>query len=157
MLLNCGVGEDSWESLRQQGGQTSQSLGNWPRIFFGRVGAEAEAPTLWPSDTKSRLIGKDPDSEKDWRQEEMGATVDEMVRYYHRLNRHEFEQKSGDDRGQRSLACCSPWGHKELHTTERLHFLTFPFFLMVFLVATYGCESWTTKKAEHQRIDAFQL
>ena len=56
-----------------------------------------------------------------------------------------------------SLVGYRPWGHKELHTTERLHFLTFPFFLMVFLVATYGCESWTTKKAEHQRIDAFKL
>ena len=28
---------------------------------------------------------------------------------------------------------------------------------MVFPVVTYGCESWTTKKAEHQRIDAFKL
>ena len=48
----------------------------------------------------------------------------------------------------------SPWGRKELHATEQLHFLTFPFFLMVFPVVTYGCESWTTKKAEHERINA---
>ena len=58
--------------------------------------------------------------------------------------------------GWRSLVGYSPWGRKESHTTEQLHFLTFPFFLMVFPVVTYGCESWTTKKAEHQRT-AFQL
>ena len=34
---------------------------------------------LWSPDGKSRLIGKDPDAEKDWRQEEKGATEDEMV------------------------------------------------------------------------------
>ena len=39
--------------------------GNQARIFFGRTDAEAEAPTLWPPDTKSRLIGKDPDAGKD--------------------------------------------------------------------------------------------
>ena len=35
--------------------------------------------TLWPADVKSRLIGKDPDSGKDSRQEEKGTTEDEMV------------------------------------------------------------------------------
>ena len=38
----------------------------------------------------------------------------------HRLNGHEFEEVPGDDEGQGSLACCSPWGHKELDMTERL-------------------------------------
>ena len=37
-----------------------------------------------------------------------------MVGWYHQLNGHEFEQTLGDGEGQRSLACCSPWGHKEL-------------------------------------------
>ena len=37
--------------------------GNQPLIFIGR--ADAEAPVLWPSDVKSRLIGKDPDAGKD--------------------------------------------------------------------------------------------
>ena len=41
--------------------------GNPPRIFTGRTGAEA--PILWPPDTKSWLIGKDPDARKYWRQE----------------------------------------------------------------------------------------
>ena len=53
------------------------SKGNKPWIFIG--GTEAEAPILWPSDAKSRLIGKDPDAGKDWRQEEKGTTDDEMV------------------------------------------------------------------------------
>ena len=41
-------------------------------IFIGRTDAEAEAPVLWPLDVKSRLIGKDPDAGKDWRQKEKG-------------------------------------------------------------------------------------
>ena len=44
-----------------------------------------------------------------------------MVGWCHRLNGHEFEQAPGDSEGQGSLACCSPWGHKELDTTERLN------------------------------------
>ena len=48
-------------------------------------------------------------------------TEDEMVRWHHRLNGHEFEQASGDGEGRGSLMCCSPWGHKELDTTERLN------------------------------------
>ena len=53
--------------------------GNQSWIFIGRTDAEAETPILWPSDAKNRLIGKDPDAEKDWRQEEKGTTEDEMV------------------------------------------------------------------------------
>ena len=45
----------------------------------------------------------------------------EMVGWYHLLNGHEFEQAPGDGEGQGSLACCSPWGHRELDTTERLN------------------------------------
>ena len=51
MLLNCGVGEDSWESLGLQGDQS------W--VFFGRNDAKAETPVLWPPHAKSWLIGKD--------------------------------------------------------------------------------------------------
>ena len=42
----------------------------------------------------------------------MGTTEDEMVGSCHRLDGHEFEQAPGDDEGQESLACCSPWSHK---------------------------------------------
>ena len=74
MLLNCGVGEDNWESLGLQGDQTSHPKGNHIRssIFIGRTDAEAETPILWPPDVKNWLIGKDPDAGKDWRQEERG-------------------------------------------------------------------------------------
>ena len=74
--------------------------------YIGRTEAEAEAPILWPPDAKSRLIGKDSDAGRDWGQEEKGTTEDEMVRWNHQLNGHEFEQTPGDSEGQRSLACC---------------------------------------------------
>ena len=45
-------------------------------------------------------------------------TDDEMVGWHHRLNGHDSEQAQGDAEGQGSLACCSPWGHKESDTTE---------------------------------------
>ena len=53
MLLKCGVGEDSWESLRLQGGPTSLSKGDQPWVFIGRTNIEAETPILWPPDVKS--------------------------------------------------------------------------------------------------------
>ena len=56
-------------------------------IFIGRTDAEAEAPILWPPDTKNWFIRKDPDTGKDWRQEEKGTTEDEMVGWHHPLNR----------------------------------------------------------------------
>ena len=54
--------------------------GNQPWIVIGRTDADAEAPILWPPDTKSQLIGKDPDAGKDWKQKEKGAAEDEMAR-----------------------------------------------------------------------------
>ena len=93
--------------------------GNQTWIFTGRTDVVADAPILWPPDTKSWLTGKDPDAGKDWWKEEKGATEDEMIGWYHRLNGHEFNQTSGDDKGQGSLACCSPWGFKELNVSER--------------------------------------
>ena len=95
--------------------------GNQSWIFIVRTDAEAEAPILWPINVKNRLIGKDPDAGKNWRQEEKGMTEDEMVGWYHRLNGHDFEQAQGAGDGQRRLACCSPWGRKEWDTTEQLN------------------------------------
>ena len=68
-------------------------------IFFGRTDAEAEAPILWPPDTKRRLIGKDLDAGEDWRQKEKGTTEDKIVGWHHLLNGHEFEQALGDGEG----------------------------------------------------------
>ena len=94
--------------------------GNQSWIFIGRTDTEAETPILWLPDVKNWLVGKDPDSGKDWRQEDKGIT-DEMVGWHHRLDGHEFEQALGVGDGQGSLACCSPWGHKESDTTEWLN------------------------------------
>ena len=68
--------------------------------------------TLKWSIRNSWFTRKDPDAEKDWRQEEKGMTEDEMVGWHHRLNGHEFEQALGDGDGQGRLECCSPWSHK---------------------------------------------
>ena len=59
-------------------------------VFIGRIDVEAETRILWPLDAKSWLIWKDPDTGKDWGQEEKGTTEDEMVGQHHWLNVHEF-------------------------------------------------------------------
>ena len=86
--------------------------GNQPRIFTGKIDAEAEAPIPWPCDAKNWLIGKDPDAGKI--EGKRSGRQDKMVRQY-QLNGHKFEQTLGDREGQGSLACCSPWGHKVRH------------------------------------------
>ena len=114
MLSKCGAGKGSLGSLGLQGDQTSQTKRNLPWIFIGKTDAEAEAPILWPPDTKSQLIWKDPDAGKDWRWEEKGTREDEMVRWHHWFNGHEFEHTPGDGESQGSLACYSPlcqWCH----------------------------------------------
>ena len=68
--------------------------GNQSWIFIGRTDAEVEALILWQHDMKSWLIRKDPEAEKDWRQEEKGMTED--VGWHHQLDGHEFEQALGD-------------------------------------------------------------
>ena len=91
-LWNCGAVEDSWESLGQQGDQTSQSLRkstlniHWKDWCWG-----------WSSNTlatwckKSWVIGKYPDAGKDWKRKEKGMAEDEMVGWHLWLNGHEFE------------------------------------------------------------------
>ena len=95
--------------------------GNKTWIFPGRTEAEVEAPIFWPHDAKSQLTGKNPDVGKDCGQEEKGTREDEIVGWHHQLNGHEFGQTQGDSEGQGSLACCSPWGCKELDMTEGLN------------------------------------
>ena len=83
------------------------SEGDQPWDFFGRNDAKAETPVLWPLDAKNWLIGKDPDSGKDWKQEEKRTAEDEMVGWHRWLDGHGFEQapRVGDRQG--SLTCCS--------------------------------------------------
>ena len=99
-------------------------------IFIGRT--DAETAILWPPDAKNWLIGKDPDAGKDWRQEEKGTTEDEMVGWHHPLDGYEFEQAPGVGDGQRSWACCSPWGHRVGRdwATELNGKILFPFRLL---------------------------
>ena len=61
---------------------------------------------------------------KDWGQEEKGMTEDEMTEWRHWLNGHEFEQTLGDSEGQRSLACCSLCGCKELDMSKQQQLTT---------------------------------
>ena len=104
--------------------------GNQPWLFTGRTDAQSEAPILWPPDAKSQLIGKVPDAGKDWRQEEKGATEDEMVGWHHQLNGRKFKQTLGDIEGYeawhvavhgvtKSWTWLSGW-----KTTRRSHSLT---------------------------------
>ena len=90
MLLNCGVREDSWESLDYKEIQSVHPKGDQSWVFIGRTDAEAETPILWPPDVKNWLIRKDPDAGKDWRWEEKGMTEDEVVGWHHQLNGHKF-------------------------------------------------------------------
>ena len=64
--------------------------GNQFWIFIGRTDTEAETPILWWPDAKNWLIWKDPDTGKDWRQEESRTTEDEMVGWHHQLSGDEF-------------------------------------------------------------------
>ena len=120
MLLNCGVGEDSWESLDYKI-QPIHSKGDQPWVFFGRNDAKAETPVLWPRHAKSLLIGKDTDAGRDWGQEEKGTTEDEKAGWHHWLDGRESEWTPGYGDGRGGLVCCDSWGCKESDTTERLN------------------------------------
>ena len=121
MLLNCGVGEDSWESLGLKGDPAVHPKGNQSWVFTGRTDVEAETPILWPPNVKSSLIWKDSDSGNDWRWEEKGMTEDKMVGWHHWVNGQEFDLTLGVGGRQGGLVCYSPWGCKELDTTEQLN------------------------------------
>ena len=84
------------------------------------IDTEAKDLILCPSDAENRLIGKDLDAGKDWGQEKV-AKQDEKVGWHHQFNGRESGQTLRDSKGQGILACCSPWGHKELDMTEPLN------------------------------------
>ena len=86
-------------------------------MFVGRTEAKAEAPIFCPPVVKNWLIGKDPDAGQNRRQGEKGTTENEMIGWHPWLNGHEFEQALGVGDGQGGLACCRPWGCKELGMT----------------------------------------
>ena len=94
--FDCGAGEDSWESLGLQGDQTSQFLKEIiPEYSLEglmlKLKLQYFACLRWRAKkTLKRLIGKDSNAGKDWRQKEKGVTEKEMVSYHHQLNGYEF-------------------------------------------------------------------
>ena len=90
-------------------------------LFTGRTEVEAETWILWLPDVESWLTGKDPDAEKDWRQEEKGTKEGEMVGRHHRLNGHGFGWTLGVGDGQGGLVCCGSWVCKESDMSEGLN------------------------------------
>ena len=127
MLLNCGVGEDSWESLGLQGDPISPSWWKLVLSIHWKDWCCSWNSSLLPPDEKNGLIWTDLDAGRDWGQEEKGMTEDEMVRWYQWFNGHEFESTLGFDNGHGDLVCCSPWGHKESDITERLNWTEIEF------------------------------
>ena len=88
MLLNCGVGDDSWESLGLQGDQSSQSSRKSVlNIHWKDWCWSSHVLATWYEE----LIWKEPDAGRDWRWEEKEVTEDEMAGWHHQLNGHEFE------------------------------------------------------------------
>ena len=121
MLLNCGVGEDSWESLGLQGDPTSSF---WRRSALGvlwRNDAKAETPVRWPPHAKGWLIGKDSDAGREWGQKEKRMTEDVMVGWHHWLNGCESELTLGVGDVHGGPACCDSWGRKKLDMIEQLN------------------------------------
>ena len=98
--------------------QSVHPKGNQPWIFTGRTDAEVEVPKLWPPDEKIQLTGNDSDAGKDGRQKEKNEG--EMAGWHQWLSGHEPEQTPGDGARQGSLEHCSPWSHREFHTTQPL-------------------------------------
>ena len=100
MFLNCGVGEDSWESLGLQGEPTSPF---WRRSALAVLWKEwcwswnsSTLATSW----EEWLIGKDSDAGRHWGQEEKGMTDDEMAGWHHWLDGLESERTPGVGDGQ---------------------------------------------------------
>ena len=91
--------------------------GNQSWLFIGGTDGEAEAPILWPPDAKNWLILMLRKTEG----RRGRGSQDEMVGWHHWLNGHDFEHAPGVGDGQGSLACYSPWGHRESATNEQLN------------------------------------
>ena len=120
-----------WTARRSHHPKGNHPKGNQPWIFTERTDAESEAPTLWPPDVKSRLIGKDLDAGKDWKQKEkgpaqgrwLGSITDSVAMNLSKL------QDIVKDRGS-WCAASSPWGWRvgndvvtEQHTSVMVNFM----------------------------------
>ena len=106
MLLNCGVGEDTWESLGQQGDQASQSKRKSTLNIHWK-------DCCWRSNTLATWYEELIHWKRPWRWERLRAGREGRGRewdswWHHWLNGCEFEHTVGDSEGQVSLVCCSP-------------------------------------------------
>ena len=132
VLLNCGVGEDSWESLGLQGDPTSPFSRRSALGVHWKDYAKAETPVLWPPHAKSWLVGKDSDAGRDWGQEEKGTTEDEMAGWHHWLDWRESEWTPRVGDGQGGLVCCDLWARKESDTTGQLNWTDWTSYYFLF-------------------------
>ena len=119
MPSNCGAGEDPESPLDDKEIKLVNLKGDQPWIFTGRT--DAKSPVFWSPDTNRWLIEKVPAAGKDWGEKEKRAPEDEMTGQRHQCNEHELGQTLGDGEGQGGLACCSPWGCRELDMTGWLN------------------------------------
>ena len=117
--------------------------GNQSWIFFGKT--DAKAPVLWPTDVKRRLIRKDPDAGKDWKQEDKGdergwdgwmASLTQWTRVWASFRRWWRTEKTGG---------CSPWGCKYSDMTERLNNKTPEMVLKTLFdpISAQPCDFWS--------------
>ena len=83
--------------------QPAHPKGNQFWIFISRTDTKVEISIFGPPDVKNWLFGKDPDSGKDWGQEEKGTSENVIFGRHHWHDGHEFEQASGVDDGQGNL------------------------------------------------------
>ena len=121
MSLNCVLQKTPESPLDSKRIKPVNLKGNQPWILIGKIDAKAETPVFWLSDANNWLIGKVSDAGKDWGQKEKRALENELAGWHHQSNGHELGWTSGDGEGQGSLACCSPWGHKELEMIGQLN------------------------------------
>ena len=94
LTLRCAC-VNEWHALREASKERCSAVPRWSHTAYGRNLSghytDLPMPILWPPDAKRWLIWKDPDAEKDWRQEEKGTTEDEMVGWHHWLSGPEFK------------------------------------------------------------------
>ena len=95
--------------------------GNQPWVDVGMTDAEVETLVFWSADANSWLSGKVPEVGEDWGQKKKRTSEDKMAGWHHWCNGYELGQTSGHGEGQGVLACCGPWGCKELDTTGWLN------------------------------------
>ena len=109
MFLNCGAGEDSSEALGQEIKSVNSTEIN-PEYSLEGLMLKLKLQYFGHLMRRANSLENTLMLEKIEGRRRRGR---QLVGWYNRLNGHEFEQTPGDSEGERSLACCSPWGRKE--------------------------------------------